>query len=476
MASRSERPSALRRAGAVAALVGLATVATAATAVATPTPVTAHRAYGVDRYATAATLEDPARDVAYVVTGTGFADGVTAGALAGHWGANIFLTPREQLTDDVRAVIGYYRKVVVVGSESAVGPDVVTWLRQNTRAELSRVGGADRYETAAKLSATSFAPGVADVIIATGTEYADALAGSAAAASVSSPVLVVEHGRIPDSVRAELARLQPGRITVLGGENAVSAPVAAELAQYTDGEVRRLAGGDRYETSVAVSRAYFPTGSSWVELASGSAWPDAIAAGASAGRRGSPVLLSPQHCLPQAVNLEIERLRPNSLQAVGGNSSYSEVAAKRTSCGAGEKKYLDEFEQPEGNATHVQSHATIGGVFYPRTAAFSTYVPTSTTDIRNAEYRVWDIGTGYSRFTAVAGVADAVTSGLTARVEVFGDERLLGSYDVAVGQPATIDVDVRGVRNLKLVTTSSGRTSTGDESDHVVYFGDSAVR
>ncbi|WP_337062737.1 cell wall-binding repeat-containing protein [Kineococcus sp. G2] len=476
MASRSERSSARRRTGAVAALVGLATVAGAASAAATPTPVTAHRAYGVDRYATAATLEDPARDVAYVVTGASFADGVTAGALAGQDGANIFLTPRPQLTDDVRAVIGYYRKVVVVGSESAVGPDVVTWLRQNTRAELSRVGGADRYETAAKLSAASFAPGVADVVIATGTDYADALAGSAAAASVDSPVMVVEPGRVPDSVRAELERLRPGRITVLGGEGAVSASVAADLAQYTTGDVRRLAGADRYETAVAVSRAYFPTGSSWVELVSGSAWPDAIAAGASAGRRESPVLLTPQYCLPQVVNLEIERLRPNSLQAVGGDGSYSEVAAKRTSCGAGEKTYLDELAQPEGNATYVQSHATIGGVFYPRSAAFSTYVPTSTTDTRNAEYRVWDIGAGRSRFTAVVGVADGVTSGLTARVEVFGDERLLSSYEVAVGKPASIDVDVRGVRNLKLVTTSSDRTSTGDETDHVVYFGDSAVR
>ncbi|WP_432505317.1 cell wall-binding repeat-containing protein [Kineococcus arenarius] len=476
MAWRSENPVARRRTAAVAALVGLATVATAASAAAAPTPVTAHRAYGADRYATAATLEDPARDIAYVVTGAGFADGVTAGALAGHYGANIFLTPRDRLTDDVRAVIGYYRKVVVVGSESAVGPDVMTWLRQNTRAELSRVGGADRYETAANLSAASFAPGVADVVIATGTDYADALAGSAAAASVDSPVLVVEPGRVPDSVRAELDRLDPARITVLGGEQSVSAQVAADLAQYTTGEVRRVAGGDRHETSVAVSRAYFGAGSSWVELASGSAWPDAITAGASAGRRSSPVLLTPQFCVPQVVNLEIERLQPEQLQAVGGDGSYSEVAAKRTSCGAGEKKYLDEFAQPEGNASYVQSHATLDGVFYPRAAAFSTYVPTSTTDIRNAEYRVWAIGSGYSRFTAVAGVADGVTSGLTASVEVFGDERLLGSYDVAVGEPVSIDVDVRGVNNLKLVTTASDRTGSGGESDHIVYFGDAAVR
>ncbi|WP_369052257.1 cell wall-binding repeat-containing protein [Kineococcus terrestris] len=460
----------------MSALVGLATVAGAGAAAATPTPVTAHRAYGVDRYSTAVTLEDPARDTAYVVTGASFADGVTAGALAGRRSNNLFLTPRDQLTPEVRAVIGYYRKVVVVGSEAAVGPDVMTWLRQNTRAELSRVGGTDRYATAAALSAASFAPGVADVVIATGRDYADALTGSAAAVKASSPVLVVEPGRVPDSVQAELTRLRPTRITVLGGAGAVSADVERDLQRFTTGEVRRLSGNDRYETALAVSRDYFPTGAPWTLLANGTAWPDAIAAGASAGRRSSPVLLTQQFCLSQGVNLEIERLRPEKLQAVGGNASYSYTAAKRTSCGAGEKKYLDELAQPSGNAAYLQSHATLGGVFYPRSAAFDTYVPTSTSAVRNAEYRTWDIGTTYSRFTAVAGVADGTTSGLSATVEVFGDERLLGTWDVAVGRPAVVDVDVRGVRNLKVVTTSSARTQTGGDHDNVVYFGDSALR
>ena len=120
MASRSDRSTtegaqrARRRAAAVAVLAGAAVLGPAFSAAASPTPVTAHRAYGADRYATAATLEDPYRDVAYVVTGAGFADGVTAGALAGRDGSNLFLIPRDWLTDYVRDVIGYFRKVLLV--------------------------------------------------------------------------------------------------------------------------------------------------------------------------------------------------------------------------------------------------------------------------------------------------------------------------------------------------------------------------
>ena len=463
-----------RRVAVVSALLGLTTLATAAGAAATP--VTVHRAYGSDRYVTASLLEDPHRDVAYVVTGEGFADGVAAGAVAGRPGANLFLTPRGQLTQEVRDVIGYYREVVVVGSEASVGPDVTTWLQQNTRARLTRVGGADRYATAANLSAASFAPGVRTVVVATGTDYADALAGSAAAASVASPVLLVQPGAVPDSVRAELARLRPQTITVLGGTGAVGAAVQQDLQQYTTGAVTRLAGADRYGTAVAVSRAFFP-GAPYAGLASGTSWPDAIAAGAVAGRRSSPLLLTPKDCVPQAVNLEIERLGAGQLQAVGGDRTYSDAAAQRTSCGAAPTTYLDELAAPTGNAAYRSGHVTIGGVFHPRAAAYATYAPTtSSPDLPNAEYRTWVLGVPYSRFTAVAGVADGTTSGLSAVVDVYGDERLLGSYRVAAGRPATVDLDVRGVVALKVVTTSSARTAAPDDLDaRTVYLGEAGL-
>lgn len=467
-----------RRVAVVSALLGVSTLAAVATASgAAATPVTIHRAYGSDRYVTASLLEDPVRDVAYVVTGENYADGVAAGAVAARAGANLFLTPQGQLTQEVRDVIGYYRKVVVVGSEASVGPDVMTWLQQNTRATLSRVGGADRYATAANLSAASFAPGVRTVVVATGTDYADALSGSAVAGALASPVLLVQPGAVPDAVRRELARLKPQTITVLGGTGAVGAAVEADLRQYTTGAVTRIAGADRYATAVAVSRAFF-VGSVSAQVASGTSWPDAIAAGAFAGRRSTPLLLTPQNCVPQAVNQEFERLGVNSLQAVGGDRTYSVAASQRTSCEAPPTTYLDQLAAPTGNAAYTSSHATIRGTFYPRSAAYATFAPTSSSpDLPNAEYRTWTLGGTFSRFTTVAGIADGTTSGLSATLDVYGDEKLLGSYRVAVGQSAAVDLDVRGVVHLKVVTTSSARTGAADDVEaRTVYLGDAGVR
>jgi putative cell wall-binding protein len=78
------------------------------------------------------------------------------------------------------------------------------------------------------VSAETF-PAADTVFVATGGNYPDALAGSAAAARLGAPVLLVTSDAVPGSVVAELARLSPRSIVVLGGTAAVGEPVLAAL-------------------------------------------------------------------------------------------------------------------------------------------------------------------------------------------------------------------------------------------------------
>ncbi|HXR27656.1 MAG TPA: hypothetical protein VN771_07315, partial [Candidatus Baltobacteraceae bacterium] len=61
---------------------------------------------------------------------------------------------------------------------------------------------------------------------------------------------------------AELQRLAPGRIIVLGGEGVISAAQFTALAAFTPDQDRtkvvRLAGPTRYDTAIAVSQFAFP--------------------------------------------------------------------------------------------------------------------------------------------------------------------------------------------------------------------------
>jgi subtilisin family serine protease/putative cell wall-binding protein len=192
---------------------------------------------------------------------------------------------------------------------------------------LTRLAGADRYATSAAISRATFSSGVAVAYVATGASFPDALTGAAVAARDRGPVLLVQRDRIPAAVATELARLKPRRIVILGGTGVVGSSVAAALDAYTTGAVTRLAGTDRYATAVAISRASFDPGVKTVFVATGTAFPDALAGAAVAGARGSPLLLVPPTSLPSTVRLELARLSPDEIVILGGSAAVSDAVA-----------------------------------------------------------------------------------------------------------------------------------------------------
>ena len=72
-------------------------------------------------------------------------------------------------------------------------------------------------------------PTAAEVYVASGQEWPDALAGAAAAGAQDAPLLLVRQGSVPPATWTALERLQPGLISVLGGEMAVADTVLEEL-------------------------------------------------------------------------------------------------------------------------------------------------------------------------------------------------------------------------------------------------------
>ncbi len=111
------------------------------------------------------------------------------------------------------------QRIVVLGGEDAVSRRRVTDSRAYTRAVRSHgSSGADRYETAANISAAAFPTGRGRVYIASGEDFPDALAEATDRLSGRStdPARGAERDR-RHPTRAELDRLNPGKVVVLGG-------------------------------------------------------------------------------------------------------------------------------------------------------------------------------------------------------------------------------------------------------------------
>ena len=203
--------------------------------------------------------------------------------------------------------------------------DLWNVIRSRLAGSFTRLAGADRYATAAAISAASYPAGVAAVYVATGADYPDALAAGPAATRAGGPVLLVTGNRIPAATVQELQRLRPARIVVLGGPGVVSDGVLAALQPYAGaGGVNRLAGADRYATAAAVSAATFPTGVPVAYVSTGTAFPDALTGGVAAGREGGPLLLVQPNRLPAVTAGELSRLRPGRIVVLGGTGAVND--------------------------------------------------------------------------------------------------------------------------------------------------------
>lgn len=183
---------------------------------------------------------------------------------------------------------------------------------------VERVGEADRFTTAAKVSELYFTAPADSVVIASGEGFADALAGGAVAGARQVPLLLTARDRLPDATATELRRLRPGKVTLLGGAAAVSAGVAAEIAAITGVEVQRVAGDDRYVTAVELAQVAFPERAATVYIASGEGFADGLAGGPSAAAEQGPLLLVRRTSLPDVVATEIRRLGATSAVVLGG--------------------------------------------------------------------------------------------------------------------------------------------------------------
>jgi glucose/arabinose dehydrogenase/putative cell wall-binding protein len=299
-----------------------------------PSKPATSRIAGSDRYATAAALSRTAfpsgASRVFVATGTDFPDALAGGAVAGRDANPVLLVQPGAIPAATRTELDRLnpQSIVVLGGTGAVSEAVRNALvPYASSGVVTRRAGADRYATAAAISAAYYAPGVAAAFIATGSGFADALAGTPAAALRDSPLLLVRQNGIPTATKNELARLKPQRIYVLGGTGAVSSAVGSALDAYTAGPVTRLAGADRYGTAASVVRTFWTKSRAYV--ATGASFADALTGAAIAGKDSVPMLLVAGTSVPLTTGQEVLRLGPHRLAVIGGTGAVSSAAETR---------------------------------------------------------------------------------------------------------------------------------------------------
>lgn len=188
------------------------------------------RISGNDRYATslavAKQIKSPKQ--VFVASGEGFADGLSVSSYASLSGSPILLTDGKQLSGDILQYVKDNKSTsYVVGGNGVVDDSVVSSLGAE------RISGSDRYSTnIAVLNKFNGEYNLSNIYLASGSDFADALSGSAAAGEKNAPVVLIGKSSLSDAknyIQKELSDV--GQITILGGEASVSQDTVNELLQ-----------------------------------------------------------------------------------------------------------------------------------------------------------------------------------------------------------------------------------------------------
>lgn len=180
----------------------------------------------------------------------------------------------------------------------------------------NRLAGPTRYETAIAISKAGWSQ--ADtVIIATGLDFPDALAGGPLAYKHNAPILLTKGDSLHPATIAEIRRLKPAKAILLGSKGALSDRVETEVGALVEA-VERIGGKTRYETAALIA-GELPGNKAVVS--NGQNFPDVLAVSPYAARNGIPILLTRAGILPPETKAALARI--DSTIVTGGAGAVS---------------------------------------------------------------------------------------------------------------------------------------------------------
>ncbi|MDR1185633.1 MAG: cell wall-binding repeat-containing protein [Coriobacteriales bacterium] len=201
----------------------------------------------------------------------------------------------------------------------------------NLKIPVTQHEGSGREDTAARASVKAYPDPtqVDNVILAYSYDFPDALAASYLAGVLGAPILLCDTSEVPATTAAELNRLNPSAIYIVGGTGVISSEVENSLrSSGSVSSVTRLGGQGREETAYLIANAAKNLGGvpTSAFVAHSGNFPDALSAGSLSAGQGVPILLTPTGTLDAWAQRFLDENGVRDIIIVGGTGSVSEAA------------------------------------------------------------------------------------------------------------------------------------------------------
>jgi len=231
---------------------------------------------------------------------------------------------------------GGTRKTTLIFSTTGTNKQTATVaITQSGLDHVYRLSGASRIETAAAISYYGWEK-AGTVIVASGVNFADALAGAPLSAAADAPILLTmnKNGGAEKALLDEIKRLGAKKVYILGGTSAVNSTIEKNLKD-SGCTITRLSGSTRYGTAVAIAKELSKiTGKTFDKLyfTNANNYPDALSISSVAAIEGTPILYMPTTGGVESTTKEyIKNSKCKTGVVLGGSNAVSETGFKSLS-------------------------------------------------------------------------------------------------------------------------------------------------
>ena len=431
------------------------------------------RLAGDNRYATSAEAAERFGSTNTVVLASGedgrYPDALAASYLAGLRDAPVLLTRKDVTPDVVKKAIADSgaQNIVIVGGESAVSKTQEDELAQDY--SVKRLAGDDRYGTATEIINEGGDAGTDTALLATGSNFPDALGGGPVAFAEQMPLAITKVDDMPDDVLEAIKAAGITKVLVLGGQGAVSDAVVEELKKADITVEKRFAGADRAQTSTMVARYAIDTfgfDRTAVNVASGyvgGAGADALGGTALTGQQKRALLITKSDDTAGTAILGFLDDFSDTLKEgviFGGASALTqelELAMEKTVLGSGAQIGNELYDTPQEALDAAKTGDTVT-LFGPENEGFA--VKTGGVTVEGED------GAAVKGQIQVAGVDDVTIKGLQISPSTVGGTNagvyLDNARDITITDNVFVGTGTEEASGAGIINSSGGTKETAE--------------
>ncbi|HBF5712656.1 TPA: cell wall-binding protein Cwp10 [Clostridioides difficile] len=197
---------------------------------------------------------------------------------------------------------------------------------------VKKLKGADRFETAIKISQSGWTKSDT-VVIVNGEDKSmvDGLTATPLASIKNSPILLSSNEKLPQKTVEELKRLSPSKVVVIGGNNSMpNSVVEAIKAVNSKISVQRIGGDTRYQTSINIAKEIDKTNNvSKLYIGAGNGEADSLSIASLAGKEKTPIVLTQKDGVDNEAEQFIKSNKVSNIYFIGGVEKISNKAIEQ---------------------------------------------------------------------------------------------------------------------------------------------------